>query len=153
VWCCALDIEPDWVDRAELASAVAEAYQRPPPVTVEPDWGELVRGEAGDLNLDGFCEAEGCYTLRAAPAGCRFTLDLSGSLLPDPVFRFAGWQGPPPRTILVNGKPWSRGQEFQAELLDGTTLVLQLYENMLAGQVTVETATGLAPPRVSAPLP
>lgn len=153
VWCCALHVEPDWVDRAELASAVAEAYQRPPSLTVEPGWGELLRGEGGDLNLDGYCEGEGCYTLRASPAGCRLTLDLSHALLTSPVFRFAGWQGPPPPTILVNGKRWSRGENFQAVLLNASTLLLQLYENRLSGQVTMEVTTGLARPRTSAPLP
>jgi hypothetical protein len=153
VWCFSVHIEPDWVDRAELASAVAEAYQRPPALTVEPGWGEVVRSDPGDLNVDGFSEGEGCYMLRAVPAGCRLTVNLSDSLLTAPVFRFAGWRGSPARSITVNGKPWSREQDFQAVLLDESTLLLQLYRELPGGQVTLEVTTGLARPPASASLP
>jgi hypothetical protein len=150
VWCFSVQVEPDWVDRPELVSAVAEAYHRPPTLSVEPGWGELVRSDPGDLNLDGFSEGEGCYTLRAAAAGCRLTLDLSDSLLTVPVFRFAGWHGSAPRTVSVNGKPWNRDRDFQAILLDGSTLLLQLYEGLPGGKVTLEVRTGLAAPPTSA---
>ena len=153
VWCFSVHIEPDWVDRAELASAAAEAYQRPPALTVEPGWGEVVRSDPGDLNVDGFSEGEGCYMLRAAPAGCRLTVNLSDSLLTAPVFRFAGWRGSAPRSITVNGKPWSREQDFQAVLLDEFTLLLQLYRELPGGQVTLEVTTALARPPASASVP
>jgi len=153
VWCFSVHIEPDWVDRAELASAVVEAYQRPPALTVEPGWGEVVHSDPGDLNLDGFSEGEGCYMLRAVPAGCRLTVNLSDALLTAPVFRFAGWRGSAPRTITVNGKPWSREQDFQAVLLDESTLLVQLYHELPGGQVTLEVTTGLARPPAPASLP
>jgi hypothetical protein len=153
VWCFSVQVEPDWVDRPELSTAVAEAYHRPPTPSVEPGWGEVVRSDAGDVNLDGFSEGEGCYTLRAAAAGCRLTLNLSDSLLTAPVFRFAGWHGSAPRTISINGKPWSRDRDFHAVLLDESTLLLQLYSNLPGGQVTLEVTTGLARPPTSASLP
>jgi hypothetical protein len=153
VWCFSVHLEPDWVDRAELASAVAQAYQQPPALNVEPGWGELVRSDAGDINVDGFSEGEGCYTLRAAATGCRMTLDLSDSLLTAPVFRLANWQGSAPRSISVNGKPWSRDQDFQVALLDESTLLVQLYRSLPGGKVTLELRTGLAslPPSASVP--
>jgi len=140
-WCFLLQIEPDWMDQAGLAAIVAEAYQKPPVLRVEPGDGQLSRGDVGDDNLDGFSESEGCYTLRATPSGCRFSVDLSDTLLATPVFRFSNWQGGPPATLRVNGQQWSRGRRFQAVLLDQSTLLVQLYRNLTGDRVEVEVAT------------
>ena len=142
-----LQIEPDWMDGAGLAQIVAEAYQRPPTPVMAPGGGELLRGEQGDDNLDGFSEAQGCYLVRGTRAGSRFSLELSESLLMRPVFRISGWQASPPASILVNKRRWSRGQDFQAVLLDESTLLVQLYRNLTGGRVELEFLTGTAPRR------
>jgi len=145
--CCLLQIEPDWLDSADLAQVLAEAYQRPPAPVMRPDAGELLRGVEGDENLDGFSEAQGCYLMRATRAGCGFSLDLSQLLLMRPAFRVSGWQGSAPASILVNGKRWRRGEDFEAVLLDETTLLVQLYRNLTGGRVEVELRTGAGPLR------
>ena len=149
-WCCLLQIEPDWMDRAELAVIAAEAYQRPPLLRVQPGEGEVCRGDVGDDNLDGFSERQGCYTLRAARTGCRFSLDLSNSLLVTPVFHFSDWHGPSPRTLRVEGQEWHRGREFEAVLLDQSTLLVQFYRNLKGRRVEVEMSTGYDPAHPSA---
>lgn len=154
-WCCLLQIEPDWMDRADLAAIAAEAYQKPPLLRVRPGGGEVRRGDVGDDNLDGFSERQGCYTLRAARTGSRFSLDLSGSLLVTPVFHFSNWHGPSPRTLRVNGEEWRRGQQFEAVLLDQSTLLVQFYRNLKGRRVDVEVSTGrgLADPSTGAGAP
>ncbi len=140
-WCFLLQIEPDWMDQAGLAVIAAEAYQKPPVLHVEPGDGQLCRGDVGDDNLDGFSESEGCYTLRATPSGCRFSVDLSGALLATPVCRFSNGQGGPPETRRGNGQQWARGHRFQAVLLDQSTLLVQLYRSLTGDRVDVEVAT------------
>jgi len=139
---CLLQLEPDWIDDASLARMTAETYRNPPPMEAEEGWGEIERGVGGDDDLDGFDEAQGCYSVKAGPGGFRGWLDLPKLALRTPVFRVSNWTGRVPETITVGGKTWQRGRQFEAALVNQTTLLIQSYKTLLGEHLVVEFPTG-----------
>ncbi|MGD8452143.1 MAG: hypothetical protein PVJ57_10025 [Phycisphaerae bacterium] len=87
----ALFIWPPNLDDAAAAEPLAAGYQRP--VALTPLAGELVRDAPGDLNGDGFNEAEGCYELALRRGVLRFVFDPGDLPRETPVFRVQGSAG------------------------------------------------------------
>ena len=90
-WALAMVVWPDDLDDEEAAELLAMDYSHPPVLHVEV--GELVRTDVGDLNNDGFNEAEGCYVIK--PAGNRLRMRLQVRERPCwyPMFKLAGTKG------------------------------------------------------------
>jgi len=76
---------------APAAERVAADYQRP--VDLHPTTGRVTRDAPGDLNHDGFNEAEGCYELEPFRGALRFQFDPGDVPRESPVFRIHGSAG------------------------------------------------------------
>ncbi len=64
---------------------------------------ELVTGDPGDFNKDGFNESEGCHVLKG-PGPLSFTYERGAGGGFAPAFKVTGWKGTAPRKIKVDGK-------------------------------------------------
>jgi hypothetical protein len=85
--------------------------------------GSLDTTDEGDLDADGFNEAQGCYVLKAGTVGTSFV--LHGEKVPRlcPVFKIKAWTGPAPKTIVLGQRTLSAGPDFLASTHDGVLLV------------------------------
>ena len=90
-WALAMVVWPDDIDDEETAELLALDYSYPPALQVEV--GELVRTDPGDLNNDGFNEAQGCYVVRPAGNRIRMRLEARERSCWYPMFKLAGTKG------------------------------------------------------------
>jgi hypothetical protein len=111
----------------EAAKPYADDYRAPDRLTVSQ--GSLETTDEGDLDADGFNEAQGCYVLKAEAGGTSFI--VHGGNLPrlSPAFKVKGWTGAAPKAIAVGKRKISAGTDFLASSHDGVLLV-QLLETI-----------------------
>ena len=117
----------DDINGSKAAMAYANDYRSPDKLDVTQ--GKLDATDEGDLDADGFNEAEGCYVVKAAPAGVAFT--LHGAKVPRmaPAFKIKGWPHGIPKTVTLGARALAAGKGFTASLSDDV-LLLQLFENV-----------------------
>jgi hypothetical protein len=111
------------INSPEAARRYAEDYRNPDPLAVIQ--GAVVTNDAGDFDLDGFNEAEGCYVLRAAPGGVQFTLHGAKTPRESPAFKVKNWAGAAPATVTLGAEMLTPGEGFVAAVEAGQ-LILQV---------------------------
>jgi hypothetical protein len=87
-WAYMLHVGRDDLNSQEAADAAAFDYLKPGKVDVKV--GELVTDDEGDLNGDGFNEAQGCYVLRAKDYAVDFVFDPGDAKRFSPTFKVIG---------------------------------------------------------------
>ena len=148
-WCFMLQLKSDDIDSEEAARPYALDYRAPARVTVAR--GALITDDVGDLNQDGFNEAEGCYVLSAEDGSVGFTLASGEVTHYWPILKVLNWPGAAPANITVNDRELSRGSDFLAHA-DANVLIIQLLEPVsgdavfsVAGDLNVFTNDDDAP--------
>ncbi len=122
-WCLMLQLQPDTIDSEEAARPYALDYRAPARVSVAR--GALITDDAGDLNQDGFNEAEGCYVLWAEDGSADFTLASGEVTHYWPILKVLNWPGEAPASITVDDRELSTGSDFLAHA-DASVLIIQL---------------------------
>jgi hypothetical protein len=90
-WALMMVLWPDDIDDEQAGELLATDYCRPPRLTAEV--GRLVRTDPGDLNNDGFNEAEGCYVVEPEGNRVRLRLDVEGAACWYPMLKLPGTAG------------------------------------------------------------
>ncbi|HUW57126.1 MAG TPA: hypothetical protein VMZ92_10855 [Planctomycetota bacterium] len=113
----------DDMNDADAAALHANDYRSPD--RLEMTKGQLDKTDPGDVDGDGYNEAEGCYVLKAAPDGV--VLKLHGKETPrmNPVFKVKGWNAAAPKTLTLNNRPVT----INGSVRDGV-LLLQVLEDV-----------------------
>jgi len=124
-WAFMLQLKPDDIDSEEAARPYALDYRNPATVTMAR--GTLITDDPGDLNADGFNEAEGCYVLSAENGSVEFTLAGGEVTHYWPILKVLNWPGATPANITVNDRELSNGSDFLAHT-DASVLIIQLLE-------------------------
>ncbi|MEW6249464.1 MAG: hypothetical protein AB1716_02375 [Planctomycetota bacterium] len=126
---------PADIDAAPEARSLVGDYVRP--MGLVPTAGELLTSISGDLDADGYNEAEGCYELIPAGGVLRVELDPGGTLRYDPLLRVHESAG---RRCWV----YARGRLITEVGRDGADNLLVSLGRVLSSRTLVEVHT--APP-------
>jgi hypothetical protein len=111
----------------EAAKPFAEDYRAPD--RLEVTQGSLDTADEGDVDADGFNEAQGCYVIKAGARAAAFILHGAKTPRLLPVFKIKGWTSDAPKTIALGNRELRAGRDFLASSQDGVLLV-QLLENL-----------------------
>ena len=133
----------DDINGSKAAMVYANDYRTPDKLDVS--LGKLDTTDEGDADKDGFNEAEGCYVLKASPAGVTFTLHGKKTPRMDPAFKIRGWTGKVPKSIKVGSKELIEAKDFNASVKAGV-LLLQLFADVRDdARLVISPATGSGP--------
>ena len=128
-WALMMCVWPDDVNDATTAELLAGSYVAPLPLSFEI--GEAVRTDPGDLDNDGYNEAEGCYVIAPLGRRARFRLDATARAAWYPMFKVRGSTG---RRVWV----YADGLIVNAEQRTADGDVLFKLDRIVSGRVTVE---------------
>ncbi len=124
----------DNMNTAAQAAVYSNAY-RTPDKELLTTVGSVDKGDAGDLDKDGFNEAEGCYVLRATKDGLKFTIHSKQVPRPAPVFKVKDWPGAAPTKIQLGDKQLTIDKDYVAANQAGV-LIIQL-QSLLSDDVVM----------------
>ena len=128
-------VYPRDIDSFSAGLPYVKDYQQPARLSVQA--GKLVRDDRGDLNGDGYNESEGCFVVAANGSKLSATLDAAGGPCFQPAIKVLDWEGGPPESVTINGKPIGQKGKANVSVVNNTLLV-QLLTTLEKEKATIE---------------